>query len=401
MSEDESGPPPRRAAYPPGTLRIGSIRGVDVLVRSSWLLVAVLIAFLLGPRVEQVQPGLGVLKYVAGIAFAVLLYLSVLLHEMAHALMAQRYGLGVRSISLHFLGGATEIDSEARTPGQEFKVAVVGPLTSIAVGAAALALLLVTPDGLLRLAVQGLAGANLIVGVLNLVPGLPLDGGRVLRAGVWRATGNMHRGTIAAAWGGRIAAVLVLLTPVLLAMFRGARPDIFDYLMSLIISSFLWTGATASMVNARVRRRLPALKARPLARRVVAVPSDLPVSEAVRRAQEGGAGAIVTHESDERLSGVVSESALLATPEDRRAWVPVSSISRTIEDGLILDADIVGEDLIRAMSRTPAAEYVLVEGDGTIYGVLATADVDQAFESGSFEAGSSGDGALQPGSPRE
>ncbi len=111
-------------------------RGVDVLVRSSWLLVALLIAVLLAPRVEQVQPGLGALKYVAGVAFAVLLYLSVLLHEISHALMAQRYGLGVRSISLHFLGGATEIDSETRTPGQEFKVAVVGPLTSIAVGLA-------------------------------------------------------------------------------------------------------------------------------------------------------------------------------------------------------------------------------------------------------------------------
>ncbi len=78
------------------------------------------------------------------------------------------------------------------------------------------------------------------------------------------------------------------------------------------------------MVSARVRRRLPALKARPLARRVVAVPDDLPVAEAVRRAQEGGAGAIVVHDGDDRLSGVVSEAALLATPEERRAWVPVT-----------------------------------------------------------------------------
>ena len=357
-----------------------------MLVRSSWLLVALLIAFLLAPRVEQVEPGLGALKYVAGVAFAVLLYLSVLLHEMSHALMAQRYGLGVRSITLHFLGGATEIDSETRTPGQEFKVAVVGPLTSIAVGAVALAVLLVVPDGLIRLAVEGLAGANLIVGVLNLVPGLPLDGGRVLRAGVWKATGNMHRGTIVAAWGGRIAAALVLLWPVIAIVFFSSEPDIIDYVMAFIIASFLWSGATASMVSARVRRRLPGLKARPLARRVIAVPGDLPVAEAVRRAQEGGAGAIVTHAGDERVVGVVSETALLATPEDRRAWVPVSSVSRTIEDGLLLDADIVGEELVRAMSDTPAEEYVLVEEDGSIYGVLATADVDRAFEAGNFEA---------------
>jgi Zn-dependent protease len=351
-------------------------------VRSSWLLVALLIAFLLAPRIEQVEPGLGALKYVAGVAFAVLLYLSVLLHEISHALMAQRYGLGVRSISLHFLGGATEIDSETRSAGQEFKVAVVGPLTSIAVGLLALALLTVTPDGLLRLAVEGLAGANLLVGILNLVPGLPLDGGRVLKSLVWKLTGNVHRGTIVAAWGGRVAAVLVLAWPVVARVAFGTTPDVFDFLMAFIIASFLWTGATASMLNARVRRRLPALKARPLARRVIAVPSELPVTEAVRQAQKVGAGAIVIHSGDDRLSGVVNETALLATPEERRAWVPVSAISRTIEDGMVLGADIAGEDLIKAMSSTPAEEYVLVEPDGTIFGVLATADVDRAFEEG-------------------
>jgi CBS domain-containing protein len=153
-------------------------------------------------------------------------------------------------------------------------------------------------------------------------------------------------------------------------------------LMAFIIASFLWTGATASMLLARVRCRLPGLKARPLARRVIAVPSELPVTEAVRRAQKVGAGAIVVHSGDDRLSGVVNETALLATPEDRRAWVPVSAISRTIEDGMILGADIAGEDLIKAMSSTPAEEYVLVEPDGTIFGVLATADVDRAFEEG-------------------
>jgi Zn-dependent protease len=373
---------PDRTLYPPGTLRIGSIAGVDILVRSSWLLVALLIAIILAPRIEEVQPGLGALRYVAGVAFAVLLYLSVLLHEISHAVMAQRYGLGVRSISLHFLGGATEIDSETRTPGQEFKVAVVGPLTSIAVGLLAWALLLVTPDGLLRLAVEGLAGANLIVGVLNLVPGLPLDGGRVLRALVWKLTNNMHHGTIVAAWGGRVAAVLVVCWPLIARAGFGYSPDIYDYLMAVIIASFLWTGATASMVSAHVRRRLPLLKARPLARRVVAVPNELPITEAVRRAQEAGAGAIVIHAGDDRLSGVVNESALLATPEERRAWVPVSSVARTIEDGMVLGADIAGEDLIRAMSSTPAEEYVLVETDGTIFGVLATSDVDRAFEEG-------------------
>ena len=311
-----------------------------------------------------------------------LLYLSILLHEISHAVMAQRYGLGVRSISLHFLGGATEIDSETRTPGQEFKVAVVGPLTSLVVGAGRPGPAHGHPGRTARLRRRGLAGANLVVGVLNLVPGLPLDGGRVLRAFVWKVTGNMHRGTIVAGWGGRVVAVAVLAWLPLARVVFGFRPDIFDFAMAVIIAAFLWSGATASMVSARVRRRLPALKARPLARRVVAVWDEVPVAEAVRTAQESEAGAIVIHAGDDRLSGVVNEAALLATPEDRRAWVPVSDVARTLEEGLVLPADIAGEELILAMSHTPAEEYVLVEEDGSLFGVLATVDVDRAFEEG-------------------
>jgi CBS-domain-containing membrane protein len=160
------------------------------------------------------------------------------------------------------------------------------------------------------------------------------------------------------------------------------QPDLFDYLFAAIIAGFLWSGATSSMMSAHIRRRLPALKARPLARRVISVPDDLPVSEAVRRAQEASAGGIVLQGSDGTLTGVVSEAALQATPEDRRPWVPASAVSRTITEGLVLPADIVGEDLVRAMARTPASEYVLIELDGSVFGLLATADVDSAFEAG-------------------
>jgi Zn-dependent protease len=372
-------PPP---SHPPGSYRLGSIGGVDVYVRASWLLVAGLIAVLLAPRVEQAEPGLGALKYVAGIAFAVLLYLSVLLHEMSHALVAKHFGLPVRSISLQFLGGMTEIDGEAATAGQEFKIAVVGPLTSLAVGVVALFLVPVVPDGLTRMAVQGLAGANLVVGILNLVPGLPLDGGRVLRAAVWKAAGNMHRGTIVAAWCGRVVAVAALLWPVLASAIYGTRPTLVDFALAAVVAGFLWSGASSSMVSAHIRQRLPSLRARPLARRVVDVPDDLPVSEAVRRAQDASAGGIVLHAADGRLVGIVSEAALLATPEERRPWMPASAVARSLTDGLVLPADIAGEDLVRAMSRTPASEYVLVEADGAVYGLLSTRDVDSAFEAG-------------------
>jgi Zn-dependent protease len=368
---------------PPGTFRIGQIGGVDVLVRSSWLLVAALISVMLAPAIDRVQPGLGGWKYVAGLAFAVLLYLSVLLHEASHALMAKRYGLPVKSITLHFLGGVTEIDGEPDTPGREFGVSVVGPLTSIAVGLVAIPLAMLAPDrSLLEFAAKALAGANLLVGVLNLVPGLPLDGGRVLRAGVWKVTGNPHQGTIVAGWGGRVAAVLVVLYPLVSEIFFGRRPNVTDYVFAFVIASFLWSGASQSIMSARVRRRLPALRARTLARRTLAVPQSTPLAEAVRRAHDEQAGSIVVLDSTGAPYAIVNEAAVLATPEDRRPWLPVSAVARSLEPGLTFPADMSGEPLILAMQKAPASEYLLLDRDGSIYGVLVTDDVDKAFAAG-------------------
>ncbi|WP_244928217.1 site-2 protease family protein [Nocardioides sp. W7] len=364
---------------PPGTFKVGTIAGSDVLVSSSWFLVAGLIAVVMAPRVEQVSPGLGVGKYVAGFAFAVILYLSVLLHEASHAVVANRMGFPVTSITLHFLGGMTAVEGEARTPRQEFWIAVVGPITSLAVGLAALAALLADPEGLIRLGLEGLAGANLLVGVLNLVPGLPLDGGRVLKAAVWGASGDQHRGTLVAGWGGRITAVAALSWPLFQEPLLGVEPDLLDFALALIVAMFLWSGSTAAITGAKIRRRLPALVARNLARRTLTVPVDLPLAEAVRRAQDAEAGGIVTVTTSGDPVGVVNEAALLATPDERRPWVPVSAVTRSLDPGLRLPVAIGGEELVMAINRTPAAEYLLMEDDGSVYGVLAAADVDRAF----------------------
>lgn len=376
---------PTPGARPPGTLRIGTIAGIDVLITASWFIIAAMIAFAVGPRIEQAEPGLGLWKYVAGLVFAVVLYLSVLLHEVSHALMAKRLGYGVTSITLHFLGGMTEIDGSSRKPRHEFWIAVVGPLTSIAVGLVAVGLWFLTPEGVVQVAVEGLAGANLVIGVLNLVPGLPLDGGRVLKSIVWGASGNQHRGTLVAGWGGRLAALALLLWPIFQEQVTGVETTLFDLVLVFILGLFLWTGATAAMAHARLRQRLPALIARPLARRTLTVPEDLPLAEAVRRAREAEAGSIVTVSASGSPLGIVNETSVQATPEDRRPWVPVSSVTRTLEDGLTLPATLAGEELILAISRRPADEYLLVEADGGIYGVLATADVDRAFREASHQ----------------
>jgi len=358
---------------------VGSIGGSDVLVSGSWFLIAGLIAVITAPAVENAEPGLGALKYVGGLALAVLLYLSVLVHEASHALVARRYGLPVSHITLQFFGGMTAIDGEPQSPRQEFWVSVVGPLSSLGVALVAFLASLVAPGGLIGLAVSGLAWTNLLVGVVNLVPGLPLDGGRVLKAAVWRVSGDTHRGTVVAAWGGRVVALLAIGWPLLTSKVLGGEPSVFDFVFAGVISMFLWSGATAALESARIRSRLPHLVARDLARRTLTVPGDLPLAEAVRRAQEVSAGSIVTVTADGAPVGLVNEAALMSVPADRRAWVPTSSVARTLEEGLQLPVGIGGEDLIRAISARPAGEYLLLDTDGSIFGVLSTADVDREF----------------------
>lgn len=368
MSEPEV---PQRAPVPRGTIRIGRLAGIDVLVTSSWFLIAALIVYVMAPRVDEVQAGLGGWKYVVGLAYAIALYLAVLLHEASHAVVARMFGFPVESITLSFLGGSTAMVGPYRRPRQEFWIAVVGPITSLLVGAAALGLWFAVPDGVGRLVLEGLAAANLVMGVLNLVPGLPLDGGRVLKAGVWAATGRVHTGTIAAAWGGRLTAAATLLGALLLVR----TGNFVDAFILGVIAFYLWTAAGQSLTSATIVRRLGEVVPRDLARPTLSVPDDLPLAEAVRRAKEAGAGSIVTVTSDGRPIGVVDEQAVNAMPEDRRPWVAVSTVARSLAGGRALPASVTGAELLAALRNNPASEYVLMAEDGSVYGVLSAADV--------------------------
>lgn len=372
---------PERRPLPRGTYRLGTVAGIDVTVASSWFIVVGLLAVLRAPRMQQELPEIGAGAYLAGVVFAILLYGSILLHEISHALAARGFGMPVTVIHLHFLGGATEIEGEATTPWREFSIAVVGPLTSLAVGGVSLLVIQVIEGGVTGYVVEALAIANLAVGVLNLVPGLPLDGGRVLQSLVWAVTRRRSLGVVVAGWGGRLAAVLVMAYPFFLVT-RGISPTIIQYVFAFLIASFLWAGATQALVTAKLRARLPTIQARRLARPAIGVPADLPLSEAIRRAQEAQAGSLVIVNGDGRPAGIVNEAAVVSTPDHRRPWLPTGDLARRLDDSLMLSADLVGEPLVNAMNRNPATEYVLVEADGSVYGVLVTKDVDDAFRTG-------------------
>ncbi|RVX42076.1 Zn-dependent protease [Nonomuraea polychroma] len=363
-------------------LPMGRPFGIPVYVSWTWFLVAAFITVMFAPQFREMLPELGnTASYVAAFVFAVLLYVSVLLHELAHSVLAKWYGLPVRRITLYLLGGVSEIEKEPPTPGKEFMVAGAGPALSLGLaGLGALAdVYVINSGGIPELLIRQLWWANLIVGVFNLLPGLPLDGGRMLRAGVWKIAGNPGTGTVIAAWGGRVLAVLLVAGPLAMALSSDQEIDFTTLLWPLVLASFIWMGATQSLRVAKIRARIPQVNARALARRAIPVTAETPLSEALRQAAENGAGALVVVDHDGKPVAIVNEAAVQATPEHRRPWVNVASLAKSIEPAMVLDADLVGEPLIDAMRETPGSEYLLVERGGAIFGVLATADVNRVF----------------------
>ncbi|MGI5272039.1 site-2 protease family protein [Nonomuraea sp. CA-218870] len=362
--------------------RMGKPFGIPVYVSWTWFIVAAFITWLFGETFGLMLPGISsAAAYGVAFAFAVLLYVSVLLHELAHSVLAKWYGLPVRRITLYLLGGVSEIEKEPPTPGKEFMVAAAGPALSLGLaGIGWLAdVFLVTGDGVPQVLIWQLWVANLIVGIFNLLPGLPLDGGRMLRAGVWKLARNPGTGTVAAAWGGRILAVLLVAAPFGLATATGQEIDFLDLVWPIVLASFIWMGASQSLRVARIRARIPQVNARTLARRAIPVTAETPLAEALRRAAEEHAGALVVVDHEGRPLAIVNESAVQATPEHRRPWVNVGAMAKSLEPSMVLAADLVGEPLIDAMRDAPAGEYLLVERGGEIYGVLSTADVNRVF----------------------
>jgi Zn-dependent protease/CBS domain-containing protein len=357
--------------------------GVPVYVSPSWFLVAIVVTFMFENQVPHDIAGRPA-SFVIAFAYAVLLYASVFVHELSHAVTARVLGLPVRSVTLHILGGETSIEREAPTPGREFLIAFAGPVVNLVLAGLGLAARLVLPlPDVAALLVEALTFANLLVGVFNLLPGLPLDGGRLVRAAVWKVTGRSRSGAIFAGWVGRGVAILTLVAGAYLATRpAGGNEGGFGWLAllwSALVASFIWVGATQAIRAERVRDRIPLLQARRLARRATLVTPQVPLSEAVRRAQEEQSGALVVVDHDGRPLGLVSEKAVTATPAQRRPWIEVGDLSRGLEDDLKLPADLSGEELIIALRRAPASEYLLIEPDGTVYGVLAVSDVDRAF----------------------
>ncbi len=353
---------------------VGRILGVPLYLAPSWLLLALVVTVVYGGVVAERRPEYGALAgYAVGFGFVLCLAISVLLHELGHAVTCRRYGIGVRGITLELLGGYTEMEGEAPRPAVEAYVALAGPLVSGVLGAIGVGLVAVTPPETLasELTFQ-FAASNIIVAVFNLLPGLPLDGGRALRAGVWAASGDRHLGSRTAGWSGRAVAVAVVLGVALGWAYGWIGP--FGLVFSAMVAMVLWLGASHAIRAGTAGTRLAGVSVRDLARPAVGVPSQTPLGEALRRAEADGDVGIVVLDTTDRPVGVVERQAAAAVPVERRPWVPVDSVARTLRPGLVLPADLSGEAVLRAVQRSPATEYLVVAGE-EVLGVMRAEDL--------------------------
>jgi Zn-dependent protease len=367
---DEQTKPPRGQGFV-----IARPFGIPVIVSPYWFVIAGVFIVIYANDLSTSLSGQ--LRYIVAAAFVVLLYLSVLVHELAHSVVARGYGLPVRRIVLWPLGGVSEIEREAPTPAREFAVAAAGPGLSLVLGVLGWLLTKVVTVGVSGALVHELMWANFVVGFFNLLPGLPLDGGRMLRAVIWGITKKPASATIAAAWVGRALAIALLSIPFFFGWLPGG--DLVSTIWVVVIAAFMWTGASQSIRATRFRERLPALQGRRLARKTISVPANTPLAEAVRRADEVQARAIVVVDHENRPIAIVNEAAVMAVPPQRRPWIDTGSLARTIEPNMILSADLSGMALLDALRRAPSSEYLLVEPSGEVVGVLAARDLDQVF----------------------
>src|SRR6059058_2730225 len=230
----------------PGSFRIFSIAGIDINIHISWLIILVFLTFSLATGEFPIfYPGYSSSTYyLLGFLAAILLFVSVLLHELAHSLVARARGLPVKSIVLFIFGGVSNIEQEPQTPGVEFAMAFVGPLVSLVIGAICYGLYFLVrgTHTLIEPILWYLGVTNIILGIFNLIPGFPLDGGRVLRSIIWKATGNFQTATNITTFVGQAFAYLIILWGILL-FFAG---NAFNGLIIIFTGWFLLTSAQSA-----------------------------------------------------------------------------------------------------------------------------------------------------------
>ena len=344
--------------------RVGRVAGVELSIHPSWLVIAFLITYSLAvAQFPRQFPGWsGGLYWVVAASTAFLFFASVLAHEMSHALVARRLGLQVQGITLFIFGGTTSIDSDARSPREEALIALAGPATSIALGGLFIGIEAVIAQPQVAALVGWLGVVNLVLGLFNLIPGFPMDGGRVLRAVLWRVRGDRLAATRNAALVGRILAYVLIAVGVLWAL---SPNGLFAGLWLALIGWFLSNAAEATAAQAGVERSLSGVRVRD------AMDSDPPsvspnesvadlVSEKMLRGEDRSF--LVRHD-DGGLAGVVTLGDVRRLPRDDWPGARVTDIMTRYNDLATIGPEEPLVDALRVIQERDVGQLpVMAEG---------------------------------------
>ena len=364
-----------RSGRAPG-VRIGSLAGVPVYIGWSWLLLAAFVTAIIGPSVAAQRPDLGVAAYGVGLLVALGFLLSVLVHEAAHAVSARAFGFQVRRIVADLMGGHTAFDGRT-TPWSQALTALAGPVGNVLLAGIALPIAFVLDSGVGAYVAQTIAQVNILLAVFNLLPGMPLDGGQILLAAVWRVTGSANRGAVVAGWSGRVVAALVVAWFLLRPLAEGRSPGLFTLFWVVLIAGFLWRGATQSIVMGRTRERVEATPVERVLRPVSVVPDSEPIASW----WSGPEQVYVVADSQGRPSGIVRADVVASVPRDRWPAVPASAVAVRRPHQWVVDFATSPNltEVLLEMGRT-GQDVVLVREAGRIRGVVFEADVVRAVQ---------------------
>ncbi|MCZ2404180.1 site-2 protease family protein [Paenarthrobacter sp. Z7-10] len=355
---------------------LGKIAGVPIVLAYSWFLIAGFTVLVFGPQLSQGYPGLGFGAYGVAFVYALLLLFSVLIHELSHALAAKMYHWPTQKIVLNLWGGHTQFENFTATPGRSVVVAFAGPVANFVL--AGLGWLLVAqltmPTTLQAAVFSTLANifvwANLLIGAFNVLPGLPLDGGRLVESIVWKATGNQDKGSLAAGWAGRIVVIVLLILAIGWPLINGDQPTVTNVLFSLFIAGFLWLGASASITSAKMRLRLPDVSAGKLSSYAVGMASSSSVAQVRAVTVANPQLSVVLCGPDGRPEAVVDPTAAAAVPEEVAAGTSATAVARALAPGAYIPEQAAGQELVQYLAQLAGSEYAVVDPRGQVTGLL-------------------------------
>ena len=352
-------------------IRVGSLFGIPFYVNPSWFLVLGLVTLSYGSQLVASFPELGVIiSWILGFITALLLFASVLAHELGHSFVAQAQGIEVKSISLFLFGGLAMLDKESKTPWQAFSVAIAGPLVSIVlyVLLTVLTTLLSLPAPLAAI-ISLLAALNLVLALFNLIPGLPLDGGNILKAIVWKITGNPNQGVLWASRFGQAFGGLAILTGIS-GVFFDIGPGSF---WTLLIGWFLWQNAGMSAQSATVQDKLGSLRAED------AVLDHSPVVSADLTLREFANDHVIGQnrwtqflatDSDGKLLGTIAVEDLKQVLTSLWTETQVLSLVKPWADSTTVKAEQSLLEVVKVLDKTGLNQLPVVRDNGTVVGIL-------------------------------